>query len=72
MEISALTFFSWAIISAEGWSFLEVEGVALAGVSAVVGPEGWPTVGGWLAGGSWPASGVGSGWLGLAAGATDL
>ena len=78
MEISALTFFSWDVISAEGWSFLDVEGVASAGVSAVMGPEGWPVVGGWLVGGSWLASGgwlaggVGFGWLGLAAGAAGL
>ena len=66
MEMSALTFFSWVVISAEGWSFLEVEGVALVVDSAVVGPEGCPVVVGRLAGGSWPAGGVGSRWLGLA------
>ena len=49
-------------MSTEGWSFLEVEGVDLVGVSAVVRSEGWPVGRGWLAGG------VGSGLLGLAAG----
>ena len=68
----SLDFFSWAVMSAGGWSFLEVEGVALALVSAVVGLGGWPAVEGWLGGTSWPAGEVGSGWLGLAAGAAGL
>ena len=72
IEMSALTFFSCATISTEGWSFLVVEGVALAGVSAVVGPNSWPTVGGWLAGEGWLVGGVGSGRLGLAAGVVGL
>ena len=41
--------------------------MALVAVSTVVGPEGWPVVGGWLAGGSWLIGDVGSGRLGLAA-----
>ena len=71
MEMSALTFFSWAVILAEGLSFLVVEGVALVEGSAEVGPEGWPA-GGWLDGGGWLAGGVGSGRLGLATGAVGL
>ena len=72
MEMSALTFFSWAVMSAEGWSSLVVEGVALAEGSAVVGPEGRPAGGGWLVGGGWLAAGVGLGRLGLAIGAIGL
>ena len=70
MDMSALTFFSWAIMSAESWSFL-VAGI----VVLVVGSVGrrsrdWLT-GGWLTGGDgsvggWLADGVGSGGLGLA------
>ena len=45
MEMLALTFFSWAVMSAKGWSLLEVDGVALVGVSVVVGSGGWPIVG---------------------------
>ena len=71
MEMSTLTFFSWAVMSAEGWSFLEVEVVALVEGSAEVGQGDW-LVGGWLGGTSWPASGVGSGGLGLAVGAVGL
>ena len=71
MELSALTFFSWAVMSAEGWSFLEVEVVALVEGSAKAGPGDWPA-GGWLGGTSWPAGGVGSGGLGLAVGAAGL
>ena len=46
--------------------------MALAGVFVVMGPEGWPVVAGWLAGGSWLANGVGSRQLGLATGAAGL
>ena len=72
MEMSTLTFFSWAVISAEGWSFLVVEGVALVVGSAMVGPEGRPVGGGWLASGGWLAGGVGSGRLGLTISAVGL
>ena len=37
MDMSAFTFFSWAVMSVEGWSFLVVEMVGLAVVSSVVG-----------------------------------
>ena len=57
-----LDFLSWAVMSAVGWSFLVVEGVALEEGSSVVGPEGW------LAGGGR----AGSGWLGLAASTASL
>ena len=56
MEMSALTLFSWAVMSAEGWSFLEVEVVALVEGSTEVGLGDWPA-GGWLGGTSWPAGG---------------
>ena len=75
MEMSALTFFSWVVILAEGWSFLEVEVVALVEGSAEAGSGDWPAGGwlggtGWPASGGWPADGVGSG--GLAVGAAGL
>ena len=60
MEMSALTFFSWAVMSTKGWSFLEVGIVALVAGSVVVGSGDWPT-GGWLDGIGWPAGGVDSG-----------
>ena len=77
MEMSALTFFSWVVMLAEGWSFLVVDVVALVEGSAVAGsgdwPAGswldgtsWPAGGGWPASGGWPSGGVGSGGLGLA------
>ena len=59
-EDLALTFFNWVVMSAERWSFLKVEVVALVEGSAEAGSEGWPA-GGWLGGTSWPAGGVGSG-----------
>ena len=45
-DMSALTFLSWVVMSAVGWSFLVVEGVALAEGSSMVGPEGWLAGGG--------------------------
>ena len=72
MEMSALTFFSWAVMSIEGWSCLMVEGVALAEGSVVVGLKCQPTGGGWLAAGGWLATRVGSRRLGLATGAVGL
>ena len=65
MEMSALTFFSWAVISTEGWSFLVVEGVALEEGPAEVELDG-RFAGGWLAGG------VGSRWLSLTTRAVGL
>ena len=62
MDMSALTFLSWVVMSAVGGSFLVVEGVALEEGSSVMGP------GGWLAGGGR----VGSGRQGLATGTASL
>ena len=62
MEILALTFFSWEVMSASGWPFLVVGGVALVVGSAVAGTRGWPVGGGT----------VGSRWLGLTTGAGGL
>ena len=78
MELSTLTFFSWAVMSAVGWTFLELEVVALVEGSAETGSGDWPTSGGWLDGAGWPAGGgwldggVGSGGLGLVVGSTGL
>ena len=76
MDMSALTFFSWAIMSAEGWSFLVVGIVALVVGSVEVGSGDWST-GGWLSGGDGSAGGwftgrVGLAGLGLAIGAAGL
>ena len=46
MEMSALTFLSWEVMSALGWLFLVVGGVALVVGSAVVGAGGWLDGGG--------------------------
>ena len=56
MDMSALTFFSWAVMSTEGWSCLVVEVVALVAGSVEVGSGDWST-GGWLTGGDGPAGG---------------
>ena len=40
MDISALTFLSWAVTSAEGWSFLVEEEVGLVVGSSVEGLVG--------------------------------
>ena len=56
MEMSALTFFSWAVMSAEGWSFVVVGIMALLVGSIEVGSGDWST-GGWLTGGDGPAGG---------------
>ena len=42
MEMFALTFLSWEVMSALGWPFLVVEGVALVVGSTMVGTGGWP------------------------------
>ena len=66
MEMSALTFLSWVVISAEGWSFL-VE-------AACREVEGWVgfTTGDGLVGCFVGGGRVGSRWLGLVAGAASL
>ena len=71
MEMSTLTFFSSEVMSALGWPFLVVGGVALVVGSAVVGTGGWPNgKGTW----GWPNGGgiAGFGRLGLTAGAEGL
>ena len=71
IEMSALTFLSWEVMSALGWLFLVVGGGALVVGSAMVGTGGWPNGGGtvgWLDGGGT----VGFGRLGLATGNVDL
>ena len=71
MDMSALTFFSWAVMSAEGWSFL-VAGIVVLVVGSVEGGSGdWLTGGDGSAGG-WFTGRIGSGGLGLAIGATGL
>ena len=62
MEMFALTFLSWEVMSALGWLFLVVGGVALVVGSTMVG------TGGWLDGGGTADSGR----LGLATGAIGL
>ena len=60
MEMLALTFLSWEVMSALGWPFLVVGGEALVVGSAAVGTGGWPDAGGatgWLASGG--AAGAG-------------
>ena len=71
MDMSTLTFFNWEVMSALGWPFLMVGGVALVVGSAVVGTGGWPNGGGAV---SWPEKGAtaGSGRLGLTVGAGGL
>ena len=52
MEMSALTFLSWEVMSALSWLFLVVGRGSLAVGSAVIGTGGWPEGGvaaGWLA-----------------------
>ena len=62
MEMSALTFLSWEVMSALGWLFLVVGGATLVVGSAAVGTAGWPDGGGT----------TGSGWLDLITGAVGL
>ena len=71
MEMLALTFFSWEVMSALGWPFLVVGGVALVVGSAMVGTRGWPDGGGIT---GWPEEGgtAGYGRLGLTIGAMGL
>ena len=76
MDMSALTFFSWAVMSTGDWTFLVVGIVALVVGSVEVGSGDWFT-GGWLTGGDGPVGGwftgrVGSRGLGLAIGAAGL
>ena len=61
MEMSTLTFLSWVVMSAMGWSFLVVEEMALVEGPFMVGPEGWLV-----------SSGVGFGRLGLDTSAVGL
>ena len=80
MEISALTFLSWEVVSALGWPFLVVGGETLGVGSAVVDAGSWPDVGGaagWLArggaaGAGWLGLTADAGWLGLTTGAGGL
>ena len=62
MEMSALTFFSWEVMSALGWPFLVIGKGVLVADSDVVGTGGRPDGGGI----------AGSGRLGLTAGARGL
>ena len=62
MEMFALTFLSWEVMSALGWLFLVVGGVVLVVGSDVVGIEDWPDGGGT----------TGSRWLGLTVGVVGL
>ena len=57
MEMSALTFLSWEVMSALGWLFLVVGGAALVVGSAVVGTGGWSDACGWLASGGTAGAG---------------
>ena len=71
MEMSALTFLNWEVMSAMRWLFLVVGGVALVVGSIVVGTGGWPVGRGTV---GWPDGGgtAGTGRLGLATGAVGL
>ena len=71
MEMSALTFLSWEVMSALGWLFLVVGGEALVVGSAVVGIGGWPNGGG-AAGRLASVGTAGAGRLGLTTSAVGL